>query len=94
MVIASEEDIRLKINQAFGWNDTEFLYAQGKNLRQASLCDVENSETWDFETVRALMGSGALYVLKKRQTDSSNDFSDEEASSSNPALSKPHVSWR
>lgn len=95
-VCASEEDIRLKINQAFGWNDMEFLYAQGKNLRQASLCDIENSETWDFETVRALMGSGALYVLKKRQTDSSNDFSDEEASSSNPAHSKPiiHVSWR
>jgi len=56
-----------------------FLYAQGKNLRPASLSDVENSECWDFDTVRALMGSGALYVLKGSPDNDSSSDSEEES---------------
>ena len=50
-----------------GWpnpKSVDFLYAQGKNLRKAELRDVENAEPWDLDALRALMGSGALYVFK------------------------------
>lgn len=39
-----------------------YLYAQGKNLRCASLEDIENADCWDVGTIRALMGSGSLYI--------------------------------
>ena len=56
-----------KLIHELGWHESkniQYLYAQGKNLRIAQLCDVENAESWDLETLRVLMGSGALYVLK------------------------------
>ena len=62
---ASEEEIREKIADKIGWTDGEnikFLYAQGNNLREAELSDIENADCWDMDTLRALMGTGALYV--------------------------------
>ena len=64
---ASEEVVREKIGKTFGWEDSkgiQFLFAQGKSLRMASLSDVENSSSCDLETVKVLMGTGALYVVK------------------------------
>ena len=65
---ASEEEIREKIADEIGWTDGEnmkFLYAQGKNLREAELSDIENADCWDMDTLRALMGRGALYVCNE-----------------------------
>ena len=64
---ASETEVREKVHEAFSWNtsdEAQYMYAQGKNLRPASLSDIEGADCWDLETVRALMGSGALYVLR------------------------------
>ena len=68
---------------AFGWSDTwnvSFQYVQGRYMRPATPEDVENAIQWDAETVKALMGSGCLYVVraavkkivcvKKESTDS------------------------
>ena len=65
---ATEEDVKQRIKAAVGWKECDnfgYLYAQGKSLRITKLTDVENSECWDFATVRVLMGSGALYVVKE-----------------------------
>ena len=64
---ASEEQTREKIANLLGWRDpkmVQYLYAQGKNLCKAELRDVKNAETWDLDTLRALVGAGALYVVK------------------------------
>ena len=76
---ASEIEVKTKIVQTFGWKSMKirFMYVQGKNLREASLSDVENSESWDLETVKALMGSGSLYVLKGEDIVS-NEVVDEQ----------------
>ena len=43
------------------------MYANSRNLRLEALQDVENGEgSWDGETIKALMGSGCLYVLRER----------------------------
>lgn len=77
---ANEEEVQGRIREAFNWGDeykVQFMYANGRNLRQATLQDVENCEgSWDGETVRALMGSGCLYVLREGQVvDVSSDES-------------------
>ena len=75
---ASEEEVISKIQEAYQWKEREkpqFMYAQGKNLRSASLCDVEGADSWDAPTVRALMGSGNLYVLKGEAVDDSSSSS-------------------
>ena len=46
--------------EAFGWRTSEipqYMYAQGKNLRVATLSDVDGAESWDFKSGRALMGA-------------------------------------
>lgn len=66
-----------RIKEAFGWSsmwDLQFMYSSG---RQASLEDVENSSSWDLATVKALMGSGCLYVSRFAAIES-------EISRSNP----------
>ena len=58
---ASEEETRE--DSQLGWRDpkmVQYIYAQGKNLRKADLSDVENAETWDLDTLRALMGAGCM----------------------------------
>ena len=40
------------------------MYASGRYLRKATLEDVQNAVLWDADTVKALMGSGSLYVCK------------------------------
>ena len=57
-----------KTADEIGWTDGEnmkFLHAQGKNLREAELSDIENADCWDMDTLRALMGTGALYVCNE-----------------------------
>ena len=39
--------------------------AQGKCLRVEKLDDIENATSWDCETVKALMGSGFLYLCRR-----------------------------
>ena len=51
----------------------QYMYAQGKNLRVATLSDVDGAESWDFESVRALMGGGSLYIVKQVSCVSSSD---------------------
>ena len=56
------------------------MYSSGRHLRPATLRDVENSDSWDCETIKALMGNGCLYVAKadiddKESTDSEKDVS-------------------
>ena len=44
----------------------EFTYLEKTNYMVATLQDVENGEgSWDGETIKALMGSGCLYVLRE-----------------------------
>ena len=72
-----------------GWQNSnpksiEYL---GKNLRKAVLSDIENAESWDVDTWRALMGSGALYVVKSPELDSSDsDSSSDFLSEIKPAV--------
>ena len=77
---ANEEEVQGRIREAFNWGNeykVQFMYANGRNLRLATLQDVENCEgSWDGETIKALMGSGCLYVLRERQVvDISSDES-------------------
>ena len=75
---ASEKETRESIVEVLGWQNprnVEYLYAQGKNLRKAVLSDVENAVSWDMDTLRALMGSGALYVVKTPCMESSDSGS-------------------
>lgn len=78
---ASEAVIKKKIKDLFNWHpeyEVEYMYASGRHLRPASLEDVENSTSWDFGTLRALMGNGCLYVTKMAKTDVSSCSDDEE----------------
>ena len=64
---ASAEEVQRKICEEFHWSrywNVEYMYASGRYLRPATLKDVENSDSWDAPTVRALMGSGCLYVSR------------------------------
>lgn len=62
---ASEGDVKEVIMNEVGCSRVTYLYAQGKNLRFAKLSDIEHAENWDVETIKALMGSGSLYVTYK-----------------------------
>lgn len=65
------EEVEEKIREAFGWDDKceiQFMYANGRFLRPAELKDVENAQEWDVDSVKALMGSGCLYVIKSKST--------------------------
>ena len=78
---ASDEEVKEKIKATLGWSnmvDIQYLYAQGKNLRMAKLSDVEHGESWDLETLRVLMGSGALYVLKENSHSSSSSVTSDD----------------
>jgi len=69
-VDASEESIYKKIREAFAWDQSstiKYMYVQGKCMRPASLDDIENADSWDFESVRALMGNGCLYVVQENK---------------------------
>ena len=90
---ASEEETREKIANLLGWRDlkmVQYLYAQGKNLRKAELRDVKNAETWDLDTLRALMGAGSLYVVKDPELESS----DSDMSSDSDFVSETKTSSR
>ncbi len=50
-------------------------------MRAASLDDVENATSWDAETVRALMGSGCLYVLRTAVKRSDTPVKEEDPDS-------------
>lgn len=78
---ASEDEVKDCIKACIGLADAaslQYLYAQGKNLRVANFSDVENCVSWDLESLRALMGSGALYVLNLPPQYSSGSESDTE----------------
>lgn len=71
---AVAEEVARKIREAFNWSDTtivQYMYANGRYLRHADVKDVENTESWDSDAVRALMGSGCLYVVKGIQNTES-----------------------
>ena len=55
-----------------------------KNLCVATLSDVDGAESWDFKSVRALMGGGSLYVVKQVSCVSSTDFDSHSAQSVEP----------
>ena len=66
---ANEEEVCSKIKTAFDLQGDEhptYMYAQGKNLKVAELEDIENADSWDLDTVRALMGRGDLYAYVDR----------------------------
>ena len=80
---ANEDEVRWKICEAFNWEPFEeirFMYSSGRHLRPATLRDVENSDSWDCETIKALMGNGCLYVAKA-------DFDDKESTDSEKEVS-------
>ncbi len=65
-----------KIKEAFGWSKSyklKFMYSSGRHLRPANLRDVENSDSWDLPTIKALMGSGRLYVTRYVPSPGSDD---------------------
>lgn len=83
-VTALDKEVERKIQEAFGWRTSEipqYMYAQGKNLRVATLSDVDGAESWDFESVRALMGGGSLYIVKQVSCVSSTDSDSHSAQS-------------
>ena len=94
---ASEEVAKEKVAAVLGWsnpNSVSYLYAQGKNLCKAELSDVEFAESWDLDTLRALMGSGALYVVKNpdlESSDSSDMSSDSDFVSEKRSGPRNHV---
>ena len=87
---------RNKRDFRLAWCDpkiVQYLYAQGKNLRKADLSDVENAESWDLDTLRALMGSGALYVVKDPEYESSDsDMGSSDSKFVSEKKSSSHVS--
>ena len=89
--VDASEEARKRIADELGWQNPksiEYLYAQGKNLCKAMLSDIENAESWNVDNLRALMGSGALYVVKSPELDSSDsDSSSDFLSEIKPALS-------
>lgn len=65
---AVADEVARKIREAFNWSDSsviQYLYANGRYLRVANLEDVENADSWDSDAIRALMGSGCLYVVRR-----------------------------
>lgn len=79
---ASEDEVSRRIQTVLGWNKAEkpqYLYAQGKNIRPATLNDVEGADSWDVQSIRALMGNGCLYVVKVDMSEATS--SDPEVSS-------------
>ena len=80
-VDAVASEVVRKLCNELGWptdSTPKFKYAQGKNLRDATLSDVSGAEEWDFESLKALAGSGCLYVLKSA-ADTTYTLSCEEA---------------
>lgn len=64
---ASATTVHKQIRESFDWSENQtfqYLYVQGKCLREAKLQDIENSTSWDCESVKTLMGNGFLYVSK------------------------------
>ena len=64
-VDASASEVYQCIKEEFQWSDKQdfnYLYAYGKCLQMVKLEDIENTQTWDCATIRALMGSGYLYI--------------------------------
>ena len=51
------------------------MYSSGRHLCPATSRDVENSDSWDYET-KALMGNRCLYVAKAGIDD--NESTDSE----------------
>lgn len=73
---APEEEVKCKIRLAFGWKPSQrlkYLYASGRHLREATLEDIENADSWDCLTLKALMGAGCLYVAKISKLESKID---------------------
>lgn len=63
----SATDVEDKVRECFGWDHSfnlQFMYASGRNLRKATLDDIENATSWDVSTIRALMGNGYLYITR------------------------------
>ena len=87
---ASEEETQKKIVEQLGCKSVSYLYAQGKNLRKAELSDVENADSWDMETLRALMGNGSLYVVKNPTETSVSDY-DSDSTLDQDVLSESDV---
>ena len=76
---AREEEVAGRIQSVLGWKEKpHYLYAQGKYIRPASLSDVEGADSWDVQSIRALMGSGCLHVVKTGASEATD--SDEEVS--------------
>ena len=93
-VTALQEEVERKIQETFGWKASEvpqYMYAQGKNLRVASLTDVVGAESWDFESVRALVGGGSLYIVKQVSCVSSSDSDSISIQSINSAAVQAQV---
>ena len=79
---ANEDEVRWKICEAFDWEpfeDIRFMYSSGRHLRPATLNDV-NADSWDCETIKALMGNGCLYVAKADLDDKESTDSEKEVS--------------
>ena len=77
---ANEQEVKEKLIHGHESENIQYLYAQGKNLHIAQLSDVENAESWDLETLRVLMGSGALYVLKGEPEKNTDAFDSKSVS--------------
>lgn len=76
---APEKEVISKIKALFSWGPSyrvKFYNASGRQLREATLRDVENAESWDCAAVLALMGSGSLYVCKDNLNVSSSSEED------------------
>ena len=67
------------------------MYAQEKNLCVASLTDVVGFESWDFESVHALVGGGSLYIIKVVSCVSSSDCDSISTQSINSAAVQAQV---
>ena len=91
----SADGIRSQIMRELGWpadQDFRYMYANGRHLRVAKLSDVENSTSWDCETLRALMGNGCLYLCKVHDIDKglmSSEVEEEEEGVENDADKLP-----
>ncbi len=77
---ADATEVQSRIREEWKWNSKQqiqYKYAQGKTLQPAKLGDVENADGWDCESVKALMGSGFLYISKESTVESSSSDSEE-----------------
>ena len=76
-------EIQRMIYDEFNWDSAlwclKYMYVCGRHLRPATLDDVENATSWDVGSLRALMGSGCLYVSRvARSNVDSEDESDSD----------------